>query len=296
MAREAYINNGSVRDIIDRANDVLGFDLSGVMFEGPEDELRQTRNAQPAIFVHSYVLYQQLRDPRPAMAAGHSLGEYTALTIANAIAFDDALRLVQKRANAMQDVGVEVAGTMAAIIGLDDDAVVALCADATGEGEVVQAANFNSPGQVVVSGTPNGVSTAMRLARDRGARMVRALNVSGAFHSILMEPARLTLADALREAPIADADFPVYANVSGRPLTEAESIRQSLLDQLTAPVQWTRTMEQMIADGADEVIEVGPGNVLQGLARRIDTTVTTRGVTDLAGVDLFNDQEQNDDR
>lgn len=290
MGREAYIENNVVRDIFDRANDVLGYELSGIMFEGPDDELRQTRNAQPAIFLHSYALYQLLANPSPAMAAGHSLGEYTALTVANSLAFDDALRLVQIRAGAMQDAGEAERGTMAAIIGLGDDVVEAICAAVREEIGVVQAANFNSPGQVVVSGTPEAVAEAMRRAKESGARMAKELNVSGAFHSPLVEPARLRLAEALAGATIGDADFPVYANVSGSPLVAADDIRASLLEQLTSPVQWTRTIERMAADGASEFLEVGPGNVLQGLAKRI-APVPARGVADLAAVAAFNSPE-----
>ncbi len=288
MGRDAYIENNVVRDIIDRANDVLGYELSGIMFEGPDDELRQTRNAQPAIFVHSYALYQLLNGPAPAMAAGHSLGEYTALTVANALTFDDALRLVQIRANAMQEAGTLAEGTMAAIIGLEDDVVGQICDAVSNETGIVQSANFNSPGQVVVSGTPDAVAETMKRAKDAGARMAKQLNVSGAFHSPLMEPARQKLAEALSAAPIENADFPVYANVGGEPLVEAEAIRESLLRQLTAPVQWTRTIQNMAAGGASEFIEVGPGNVLQGLAKRIAAAVPARGIADLAAVAAFN--------
>ncbi|MBS1912407.1 MAG: ACP S-malonyltransferase [Bacteroidetes bacterium] len=289
MGREAYIENNIVRDIFDRANDVLGYELTGIMFEGPDDELRQTENAQPAIFVHSYALFQLLSSPKPTMAAGHSLGEYTALTVANAFTFDEALRLVQIRAGAMQEAGRQARGTMAAVIGLDDETIGRICLQVCEEVGVVQSANFNSPGQVVVSGTPDAVAEAMRRAKEAGARMVKQLNVSGAFHSPLMEPARQKLAEALGDAPIRDADFPVYVNVSGEPVTAADAIRESLLKQLTAPVQWTRTIERMAADGASEFIEVGPGNVLQGLVKRIAPGTSQRGVADLAMVAAFNE-------
>ncbi|HVZ38346.1 MAG TPA: ACP S-malonyltransferase [Candidatus Kapabacteria bacterium] len=289
MGREAYIDNNIVRDIFDRANDVLGYELTGIMFEGPDEELRQTENAQPAIFVHSYALFQLLGSPQPAMAAGHSLGEYTALTVANALAFDEALRLVQIRAGAMREAGRQAQGTMAAVIGLDDETIGRICRQVYEEVGVVQSANFNSPGQVVVSGTPDAVAETMRRAKEAGARMVKQLNVSGAFHSPLMEPARQKLAEALSDAPIRDADFPVYVNVSGEPVTAAGAIRESLLKQLTAPVQWTKTIERMAADGASEFIEVGPGNVLQGLVKRIAPDTTQRGVADLAMVAAFNE-------
>ncbi len=290
MGRDAYLGNGNgiLRDIFNRANDVLKCDLTGVMFEGPEDELRQTRNAQPAIFLHSYALYQLLDEPRPSMAAGHSLGEYTALTVANALTFDDALRLVQIRAEAMQEAGRATAGTMAAIIGLEDDAVGGICRAVWDEIGVVQSANFNSPGQVVVSGTPEAVAEVMKRAKESGARMAKELNVSGAFHSPLMAPAGARLAEALKGTPIRNADFPVYVNITGEPVTSAEAIRESLLEQLTAPVQWTRTIQRMAADGAAEFIEVGPGTVLQGLVKRITPQAKGSGIGDLAGVETFN--------
>jgi [acyl-carrier-protein] S-malonyltransferase len=288
MGQEAYIASGAVRDIFDRANDVLGYRLSVVMFEGPEEELRETRNAQPAIFLQSYALYQLLNDPKPAMAAGHSLGEYTALAVANALRFDDALKLVQLRAQAMWDAGVATPGTMAAIIGMEDAAIGAICEAVNSEVGVVQSANFNSPGQVVISGAPAAVEEAMKRAKDAGARMAKQLNVSGAFHSPLMEPARERLAAALAEAPIQDAEFPVYVNVSAASVTSAADIRDSLLQQLTAPVQWTRTIERMVFDGATELIEVGPGNVLQGLAKRIASGVEIRGIDSPEKVEEFN--------
>lgn len=288
MGREAYVDSNVVRDIFDRANDVLGYELTGIMFEGPDEELRQTRNAQPAIFMHSYALYQLLESPSPAMAAGHSLGEYTALTVANALAFDDALRLVQLRARAMQEAGEIAAGTMAAIVGLDDDAVGALCDVVRSEIGIVQSANFNSPGQVVVSGTPEAVAAVMTRAKDAGARMAKQLNVSGAFHSPLMEPARQTLAAALNETEIHDADFTIYANTTGAPIIAAADIRDALLAQLTAPVQWSRSIRNMVTDGAVSFVEVGPGNVLQGLVKRIADGMTIRGIADIPSADAFN--------
>lgn len=287
MGREAYLQNGSVRDVFDRADAVLGWQLSGIMFEGSEDELRQTRNAQPAIFIHSYALYHLIRDPKPAMAAGHSLGEYTALTVAHALTFDSALALVKVRAEAMQEAGAMRQGTMAAIVGLEDDRVVAICQEASAAG-IVQAANFNSPGQVVVSGSPEGVAEAMRLAKEGGARMAKQLNVSGAFHSPLMAPARERLAAALASTKISDADFPVYVNVNAEPMRAAEDIRRALLEQLTAPVRWTETIRRMAADGATQFVEVGPGNVLQGLVKRISPESTVLGVADHQQAEHFN--------
>ncbi len=288
MGREAYLNNGYVRDIFDRADDVLGYKLTGIMFEGTEDELRQTRNAQPAIFLHSYTIFRLLDDPAPAMAAGHSLGEYTALAVADAVTFDDALRLVQIRADAMQHAGTVAAGTMAAVIGLDDPIVAGLCNAVAAEVGVVQSANFNSPGQVVISGTPEAVAAAMTRAKEAGARMVKQLNVSGAFHSPLMEPARARLAEALNDVSIRRAEIPVYVNVTARPVTEAEEIRSALLEQLTAPVRWTESIRAMAEGGALEFVEVGPGTVLQGLVRRILPSATVKGIEHLGQVQEFN--------
>jgi [acyl-carrier-protein] S-malonyltransferase len=292
MGREAYLNSGSVRDIFDRADNVLGHQLTGIMFEGTEEELRQTRNAQPAIFLHSYTIYRLLDNPMPAMAAGHSLGEYTALAVANALTFDDALHLVQIRAEAMQEAGTMAAGTMAAIIGLGDDEVGEICRAVSAEVGIVQSANFNSPGQVVVSGTPEAVAAAMTQAKEAGARMAKQLNVSGAFHSPLMEPAAEKLARALETITIKNAEIPVYANVSARPITDAGEIRESLLQQLTAPVRWSESVLKMSTDGADEFVEVGPGTVLQGLVRRILPGATISGVEHLGQIAQFNQNNQ----
>ncbi len=292
MGIEAYRERGTVRDIFDRANDVLGYRLTDIMFEGQDEELRATENAQPALFVHAYALYQLLEDPRPAMAAGHSLGEYTALSVAGALAFDDALRLVKIRATAMAEAGAAQQGTMGAIIGLDDDVVRNLCDEITVQGKIVVPANFNSEGQVVVSGTPEGVADAMVKAKEAGARMAKELSVSGAFHSPLMKPAEDQLATALKDALIQDAEFPVYLNVSASPVTDAQTIRESLIQQLTAPVLWTATIQNMVANGATDFIEVGPGNVLQKLTSRISRDVTSIGLEKLEQINAFNHPEE----
>ena len=294
MGREAYLANNVARDIFNRANDVLERQLTGVMFEGPEDELRQTRNAQPAIFLHSYATFQLLSNPAPAMAAGHSLGEYTALTIAGVLNFEDALRLVQLRADSMQAAGEANPGTMAAIIGLDDSVIGQICCRVWEEIGVVQSANFNSPGQVVISGAEPAVLETMSRAKEAGARMVKQLSVSGAFHSPLMEPARERLAAALAETTFRDADFPVYVNVSAEPLRGADEIRDALLKQLTAPVRWSETIQRMAADGATEFIEVGPGNVLQGLVKRIAPGVAVSGIEKSEQIEAFNAVNSND--
>lgn len=295
MGREAYLGNGGVRDIFNRADAILGRQLTGVMFEGSDDELRQTRNAQPAIFLHSYATFQMLANPAPAMAAGHSLGEYTALTVAGAITFEDALQLVQLRADSMQVAGEANPGTMAAIIGLDDAEIGRICCKVWEEVGVVQSANFNSPGQVVISGSEPAVLETMARAKVAGARMVKQLSVSGAFHSPLMEPAREQLGEALARTELRDADFPVYVNVSGAPIRAAEEIRDALLKQLTAPVRWSETIHRMASDGATEFIEVGPGNVLQGLARRIAPGVATSGIEKPEQIDAFNAANAADD-
>ena len=288
MGREGYLASGGVRDIFTRANDILGRDLTGTMFEGPEDDLRQTVNAQPAIFLHSYAAFQMLANPSPEMAAGHSLGEYTALTVAGVLNFEDALKLVQMRADLMQEAGTTNPGTMAAVIGLDDATLGQICCKVWEDVGVVQSANFNSPGQVVISGTEAAVHAAMAQAKEAGARMVKQLNVSGAFHSPLMEPARVRLGEALAATAFHDADFPVYVNVSAEPLHSADLIREALLKQLTAPVRWSETIVRMVSDGATEFIEVGPGNVLQGLVKRIAPQAVVSGIEKTEQIDAFN--------
>lgn len=292
MGLDAYRERGAVRDIFDRANDVLGYKLTDIMFEGPEEDLRATENAQPALFLHAYAVYQLLENPQPAMAAGHSLGEYTALAVAGSLAFDDALRLVRLRAEAMAAAGAAQEGTMGAIIGLEDDTVRELCANVAESGHIVVPANFNSDGQIVVSGTPEGVAAAMTAAKEAGARMAKELSVSGAFHSPLMKPAEDQLAAALNEAPIRNAEFPVYMNVTAQPVSEAGTIRELLLRQLTAPVLWTATIRNMIAGGATEFVEAGPGNVLQKLVSRISRDVTSIGLEKLEQIHTFNHPEE----
>ncbi len=263
------------REVFARADAALGFALSKICFEGPEEELRQTSNTQPAIFVHSMAMLALL-DARPAMVAGHSLGEYSALVCAGALDFDDAVRLVRLRGELMHRCGVERPGTMAAVIGMDDAVLEEVCAAASAAG-IVQPANFNSPGQIVISGSIDGVRQAMRLAKERGARMVKELNVSGAFHSPLMEPAQDGLREAIARVKFRDASIPVYANVTAAPVRDAGEIKELLVRQLTNPVRWNASVQRMAADGATEFVEVGPGSVLQGLVKRIASGVATRG-------------------
>jgi [acyl-carrier-protein] S-malonyltransferase len=276
MAKELFRAHESARAIMERADRVLGMPLSTLCFEGPEQELRQTRNTQPAIFVHSIAVLQAMHRQSPDMVAGHSLGEYSALVAANALAFNDALRLVRLRGELMQHAGESQRGTMAAVVGLPPDEVESACRLAGSEG-VVQPANFNSPGQIVISGSVAGVHRAMEIAKERGAQLVKELVVSGAFHAPLMEPAREGLKRALDDVELRDAELPVYANVTAEPVTRAEEIRDMLCRQLTSPVRWEQTVHNMVRDGADEFTEVGPGKVLQGLVRRIEPAAKVGG-------------------
>lgn len=285
MGKDVYEHNSAARELFDEADAVLGFPLSRLCFEGPEEELRQTRNTQPAIFVHSIALWNILELKDVSMVAGHSLGEYSALVAAGALEFENALKLVRMRGELMQKAGEQERGTMAAVIGLDPKVVGEVCCQAWPDG-VVQAANFNSPGQVVISGSVTGVRKAMQLAKERGAKMVKELVVSGAFHSPLMQIAQEGLRKALQLARILDAQIPVYANVTAQPVQKADKIRELLDQQPTSPVRWWESVESMVADGAAMFLEVGPGKVLQGLVKRINATVQT------SGVDRFEDIEK----
>jgi len=282
MGQDLFDAFQAVRDLYAQANDILEFDLARLSFAGTEEELRQTEFTQPALFVHSVALSQLLksRNVRAGMMAGHSLGEYSALTAAGAISFDQGLRLVKLRGQLMQNAGKLQPGTMAAIIGLDFDQVGKICFEASTVG-TVSPANFNSPGQVVISGSIDGVKAAMQLATEAGAKKALELNVSGAFHSALMQPARKVFAKALRQVHFSMPDVPVYFNVTGEPSTDAAHFGMLLEEQLTSPVQWSKSIEQMIADGAHQFIEVGAGSVLTGLIRRINRDVETKTVDTL---------------
>lgn len=283
MAKDLYAADDRARAMINRADELLGIRLSEICFAGPEDALKQTRNTQPAIFLHSVVVHALLAGPRPDMVAGHSLGEYSALVAAGALPWEDALRIVRLRGELMQRAGEQQQGTMAAIVGLDPEAVEALCLEASAAG-IVQPANFNSPGQIVISGSVGGVRKGMELAKARGAKMVRELVVSGAFHSPLMESAREELRAALAGTRIENARIPVYANVTAEPITRAGDIRELLVRQLTSPVRWEQTVRNMVRDGATSMVEVGPGKVLQGLAKRTEAALATSGIDSLADV------------
>jgi [acyl-carrier-protein] S-malonyltransferase len=283
MGKDLYDQLPAARALFEQADSILGFSLSKICFEGPDEELKQTKNTQPAIFLHSVVVANLVRDSfkNVAMAAGHSLGEYSALVTAGAVSFPDALKLVRIRGELMQQAGIEQPGTMAAVVGLDPTTLIALCAEASADG-VVQPANFNSPGQVVISGSVSGVRKAMELAKAKGAKLVKELPVSGAFHSPLMESARSGLKAALDKTDIHDARIPVYANVTAKPVQAASDIRELLYRQLTSPVRWEESIVNMAADGATEFIELGPGKVLQGLVKRIYSSATTMGIGTVA--------------
>ncbi|MCK5458093.1 MAG: ACP S-malonyltransferase, partial [Melioribacteraceae bacterium] len=261
--------------------------ITDLMFDGTEEDLRQTRVTQPAIFLHSVILAKTIEDFKPEMVAGHSLGEYSALVAAGAIDLIDALKLVRTRGQAMLQAGIEQPGTMAAVIGLQADSVEKICDEASSSG-IVQCANFNSPGQIVISGSVEGVKTAMTLAKDSGAKLVKELVVSGAFHSPLMASAKEKLQSKLNETNVNDISVPVYANVTAKPVTNSSEIKKLLFDQLSSPVRWEKSITNMIADGATELIEIGPGKVLQGLIKRINKEVKVSGIEKLEDLDKFN--------
>jgi [acyl-carrier-protein] S-malonyltransferase len=283
MAKDLYDQHPEARKLIDQADAIVGFPLSVICFQGPEEELKQTKNTQPAIFLHSVIAARFYRGEQASMAAGHSLGEYSALVYAGALTFEDGLRLVRLRGELMQRAGVEQPGTMAAVVGLEPAVVDEAC-QAASEAGIVQAANFNSPGQIVISGSVPGVRRAMELAKERGAKLVKELPVSGAFHSPLMASAKSGLRDALENTAIRDAAIPVYANVSAKPVRKAEEIRRLLNEQLTSPVRWEETIRNMAADGASTFVEIGPGKVLQGLVKRIRSDVQTRGIETMSDI------------
>ena len=269
MGKELYESSSEARDLMERANDILGFRLTDIMFAGTDEDLRATKVTQPAIFLHSYVLSQchpALEGKTPAMVAGHSLGEFSALAAAGALSFGDALRLVSIRAREMQKCCEEVPGGMAAVIGLPDEAVEQICVGCSG---TVVPANYNCPGQIVISGEKEAVEQACAMAKAAGARRALPLPVGGAFHSPLMEPARAALGKAIEAVEVREPVCPVYQNVTATPVTDPAVIKSNLLKQLTAPVRWTASVLRMVSDGAGRFTEIGPGSVLQGLVRRI---------------------------
>ncbi len=286
MGRDIFEAFPTARTMMERANELLGYSITDIMFSGNEEELRQTKYTQPAIFLHSIAVATLIGSKDITMTAGHSLGEYTALCFAGAIGFDDALGIVAKRGDLMQNAGKQNPGTMAAIIGMPDNALDSLLAEAGQEG-VIQAANFNSPGQIVLSGDIAAVKKAVELAPSKGSRMAKELVVSGAFHSPLMKPAEHELSAALDQIDIQSASIPVCMNAIARPVTSAAEIRKNLILQLTSSVLWTQSVESMIQSGITEFVEIGPQKVLQGLIKRIDKTVTTRCVDNAADIQSF---------
>ena len=277
MGKDLYETNPVAKEMFDKANEILGFNITDLMFNGTDEDLRQTKVTQPAIFLHSVILAKTMGDDfNPDMVAGHSLGEFSALVAAGALSFEDGLRLVSARAQAMQKACEKTPSTMAAVLALPDAKVEELCASVT-EGVVVPA-NYNCPGQIVISGSIEGVDAACAKMLEAGAKRALKLKVGGAFHSPLMEPARAELADAIAHTDFHAPKCPVYQNVNAEPQTDPETIKKNLIAQLTAPVRWTQTVQNMIAAGADTFVEVGPGAVPQGLVKEISSEVATSGI------------------
>ncbi len=270
MGKELYENNAEAEDFFEKANDILGFRISDVMFNGEDRELRQTNVTQPAIFIHSVIAFKCRAEHDPDLVAGHSLGEFSALVANKTLSFEDGLRLVSLRANAMQKACEDHPGTMAAILALEDKLVEQICEEVQKEtGEVVIAANYNCPGQVVISGSVKGIEAACERFKAAGAKRALVLPVGGAFHSPLMESAKNELQKAIKETSFNEPACPVVQNVSGKAVTNRQEIQENLINQLTAPVRWTQSVQNMIAAGADLFVECGPGKVLQGLIRKI---------------------------
>lgn len=273
MGKDLYDKSPVAKEYFTKANDILGFDITDIMFDGTDEQLKETKVTQPAIFLHSVILAKVLgSDFKPDMVAGHSLGELSALVANNVLSFEDGLKLVSKRALAMQKACEAEPSTMAAILGLEDAEVEKICAAIE---EVVVPANYNCPGQLVISGSMKGIEIACEKAKEAGAKRALPLPVGGAFHSPLMEPAREELAAAIENTPFKEGICPIYQNVSASAVTAPEEIKKNLIAQLTAPVKWTQTMRQMINDGCQEIVEVGPGKVLQGLFKKVDRKFPT---------------------
>ncbi|WP_291403248.1 ACP S-malonyltransferase [Daejeonella sp.] len=277
MGKDLYEHSSSAKDLFERANEILGFRITDIMFSGTDEDLKQTNVTQPAIFLHSVILAKELKSNfNPDMVAGHSLGEFSALVAAEALSFEDGLRLVSARANAMQKACEIQPSTMAAILGLDDFTVEDICQRVS---DVVVPANYNCPGQLVISGSIEGVDKACELLLAAGAKRALKLNVGGAFHSPLMELARVELQAAIENTEIKEPICPIYQNIDAKPYKDVPSIKHNLIAQLTGAVRWTQTIEKMLHDGATSFVEVGPGNVLQGLVKKVDRTVETSSAT-----------------
>jgi [acyl-carrier-protein] S-malonyltransferase len=277
MGFELYEKSSLAKEYFHEANKILGFDITEIMFKGSAEDLKQTRVTQPAIFLHSVILAKTMGDQfKPEMVAGHSLGEFSALVANNTLDFTSALKLVFQRALAMQSACELQASTMAAVLGLEDSIVEQVCADTPG---VVVAANYNCPGQLVISGEVEAVNAACEGMKTKGAKRALVLPVGGGFHSPMMEPAREKLAEAIKETTFHKPICPIYQNVTAKAVIDPVEIKQNLIAQLTAPVKWTQTIKQMVADGATEFIEIGPGKVLQGLVKKIDNTVSAESIS-----------------
>lgn len=276
MGKGLFEENKQARLLFEQANDILGFSISEVMFSGTAEELTQTKVTQPAVFLHSVIAYKTLSDKKPDMVAGHSLGEFTALVANDCLSFEEALVLVSIRAKAMQKACDLNPSTMAAILGMEDKKVEDICNSITNE--IVVAANFNCPGQVVISGSNQGIEEACILLKEAGAKRAIVLPVGGAFHSPLMEPAKEELSEAIEKTIFRVPFCPVYQNVVGAAVSDPDKIKSNLVSQLTGPVRWTQTIQQMIADGADTFTECGPGKVLQGLVAKINREVSVNGI------------------
>ncbi len=273
MGKDLYESNAKAKELFDKANDILGYRITDIMFEGTDEDLKQTKVTQPAVFLHSVITALCMDDFKPDMVAGHSLGEFSALTAAGALSFEDGLRLVYARAMAMQKACEAAPSTMAAIIALPDETIEQICAEISTEGNVVVPANYNSPGQVVISGNVEAIKEACAKLKEAGAKRALPLAVGGAFHSPLMEMARVELTAAIEKAPVSKPVCPVYQNVDAMPHTDAAEIKANLLKQLTSPVRWTQSVKNMIADGMTGFVECGPGQVLTGLIGRIQKSM-----------------------
>lgn len=279
MGKDLYETSPLAKELFDKADEILGFKITDIMFAGTDEQLKETKVTQPAVFLHSVISALCLGDEfAPAMVAGHSLGEFSALVASGALGFEDGLRLVAARANAMQKACEANPGTMAAIIGLSDEKVEEICAEVSKNGKLVIPANYNCPGQLVISGDVEAVNEACEKLKEAGAKRALPLKVGGAFHSPLMQPAKDELQKAIENTTISAPKCPVYQNVDAKPHTDAADIKANLIAQLTSPVRWTKSVQNMIADGADDFTECGPGKALQGMIGRIDKTVNAHGI------------------
>ena len=280
MGKDLYDNNPKAKELFEKANDILGYRITDIMFDGTDDELKQTKVTQPAVFLHSVIKAISLGDEfKPSMVAGHSLGEFSALVAAGALNFEDGLRLVYARAMAMQKACEAAPSTMAAIVGLPDDKIEEICAEVSKEGSVVVPANYNCPGQLVISGNVEAINEACEKLKAAGAKRALPLKVGGAFHSPLMQPAKDELQAAIEKTDFSAPQCPVYKNVDGKPHTDPADIKANLIAQLTSSVRWTSCVQNMIADGADDFTECGPGKALQGMIGRIDKNVAVNGIS-----------------